>query len=110
MKGLVLFTDVFAAILFIVGALPLLKREIEPNRWYGIRIRKAFASEENWYRINQYGARRLIFWSVAVLLGAAAGLFLPLSADGFLFWLYLGLPVLVALVSCLEVLVYASRL
>lgn len=43
---------------------PLVAHKIGPNRWYGFRFRESFSSEENWYRINEYGARRMIPWAL----------------------------------------------
>jgi len=37
------------------------------NCVYGFRIRKAFESEENWYILNRYGAKALMFWSVIIM-------------------------------------------
>jgi hypothetical protein len=33
---------------------------------------KAFESEENWYKINRYGAQRFIIWSVAIIISGIA--------------------------------------
>jgi uncharacterized membrane protein len=46
--------------------------KIPPNHLYGFRLKKAFESEQNWYAINQYGAKVLIVWSVVMI---AAGEF-----------------------------------
>ena len=47
-------------------AIPLLLGKVPPNRWYGIRVPAAFASRENWYAINAFGARRLLLFAVVV--------------------------------------------
>lgn len=70
-------SNVFVAILCIATSIPLLKGCIKRNSWYGIRIRKAFVSEENWKKINEYGARAIIRWSLLILL---AGLLLSIAA------------------------------
>ncbi len=54
-------------IILILVSIPLLLEKIKMNRFYGFRIRKAFESEENWYRINKYGAKALICWSVVMM-------------------------------------------
>lgn len=55
--------------LFLIGLCwPLKQRKIKPNRWYGFRFRESFLSNEHWYRINEYGARRLMPWG-ALLMG-----------------------------------------
>ena len=42
------------------------------NRFYGIRIAKAFVSESNWYAINAFGGRLLMAYGLALF---AFGLF-----------------------------------
>ena len=58
-------------ILIAVISVPLLLRMVKPNHWYGVRVPAAFVSEENWYAVNEFGAKRLLGLSVAL---AALGL------------------------------------
>ena len=67
------------SILFISLSIPLVKRKIKMNHLYGVRIPKAFESEENWYKINAYGGKRLIAWSSLLLLIGIAAFFIPLD-------------------------------
>jgi SdpI/YfhL protein family len=54
--------------LILIGvSIPLFLGKIKMNCVYGFRIRKAFESEENWYRINRYGAKALMGWSVIIV-------------------------------------------
>lgn len=52
--------NIMPGILFIALSIPLLKGKIPKNQLYGFRIQKAFASDDNWYAINKYGAKQLI--------------------------------------------------
>ena len=52
--------NVFSGIVFIAFSIPLVKRRVKMNYLYGFRIPKAFESEENWYGINEYGAKQMI--------------------------------------------------
>ena len=94
--------------LIIVLAIPLVQRKVRMNRWYGIRIKKAFASDENWYRINAYGGKRLVLWALVLAAIGIVTFFLPLQ--------HRALPVLLAcaplilLVPCLEILAFAKKL
>ena len=55
-----------------LASLPLLFGRIRPNHFYGIRIREAFSSEQNWYRINVFGARCFLRFALTILtLGIA---------------------------------------
>ncbi len=84
-------------------AIPLVLRKVPMNRWYGIRLRKAFASERNWYEINAYGGKAIFWYGVALMaLGWFGREWMPpatsLWAVGFLALPLLAVvPVLVAI-------------
>ena len=47
--------------LLLIGiSIPLIKRSIQMNQYYGVRTPEAFKSEENWYEINSYGGKQLL--------------------------------------------------
>src|SRR5208283_2008097 len=48
-------------------SIPLILRKIPMNHAYGIRIRKAFASQRNWYEINVYGGKLLLVFGIFLL-------------------------------------------
>jgi len=66
---------ILTALLLIAFSIPLALGSIKMNPLYGVRIKKAFESEENWYKINKYGGRRLIFWSIVLICISIASLF-----------------------------------
>jgi hypothetical protein len=53
--------------ILIAVSIPVYLGKIRMNCYYGFRIRKAFESEENWYTINRYGAKALMYWSVVIM-------------------------------------------
>jgi len=55
------------AILIVVG-LPLARRNVPPNRWYGVRIRATFADPEVWYEANATAGRDMIRLGIAVMV------------------------------------------
>ncbi len=63
-------------IILILVSVPLHLEKIKMNRFYGFRIRKAFESEENWYRINKYGAKALMCWSLVIMMMGILCLFI----------------------------------
>jgi uncharacterized membrane protein len=80
-------------------SVPLLFDLVPPNRFYGIRLRASFASEQSWYAINRFGGKRFLLFSAEVmLLGFVCRAFpdapfwLPISFL-FLTLLFLGLAV-----------------
>ncbi len=48
-------------------SIPLILRKIPMNHAYGIRVRKAFVSESNWYEINAYGGKLLVVFGLFLL-------------------------------------------
>lgn len=49
-------------------AIPLILRKVPMNRYYGIRIPKAFQSDDNWYDINAYGGKVLLIYGLFLIL------------------------------------------
>ena len=101
---LVLFATVFIGI-----AVPLRNERIAMNRWYGIRFKQAFISDELWYDQNRYGARHIIWGGVVLLIDAVAMLFVPVGAGGIPLVVLLLFPVAVALVGALFTYQYGRR-
>ena len=81
-------SQVFVGALIIATCIPLREGKINMNRLYGIRFKKSYESEENWYKINRYGAQRLILWSkILIAIGIAIGIlaiFLPVGEKGII--------------------------
>lgn len=64
-------------LLLVVLALPLMRRRVPPNGWYGVRVDATFADEWVWYEANARSGRDLLFLgmvqvALALLLGALA--------------------------------------
>lgn len=59
-------------LLSVVVGLPLARRRIRPNRWYGLRIPATFADEHVWYEANAVTGRDLTLSGGALLLLALA--------------------------------------
>ena len=49
-------------------SLPLVYRTVPRNHFYGIRVRKAFASEENWYDLNEYGGKLFLLFGLCLIV------------------------------------------
>ena len=56
-------TNLSTGILFIMLSIPLAHGKIPMNSFYGFRIQKALSSDENWYKINEYGGKQMLKWS-----------------------------------------------
>jgi hypothetical protein len=77
---------------------------IGPNPFLGVRIAKAFESDENWYRINHYVAKQVLVWGIfIVLLGIFC--FLPLPENSC-FYIILALPLIAAIPPVIMIMRY----
>jgi SdpI/YhfL family protein len=100
-----------AVALVAVGAvmfatcLPLIKRKVPMNYFYGIRVREAFKSKERWLDINAYGGRQLAVWSLPIVITGLLGLLLPTH----LVFIYIPIAIGVILLSTLVPLVQTMR-
>ncbi|HVU16104.1 MAG TPA: SdpI family protein [Candidatus Didemnitutus sp.] len=72
----VVIVHLIAAVLAIAAAVPLIRRKVKMNDWYGVRIPASFASEDAWFDINHYGGRLLLFWGLTIAGTATVGAFL----------------------------------
>lgn len=68
MRDQVLFAGV--GLVSIVVGLPLARRIVRPNRWYGLRVPATFADEHVWYEANAVAGRDLMRLGAALLLVA----------------------------------------
>ncbi|HTQ29965.1 MAG TPA: SdpI family protein [Opitutaceae bacterium] len=69
-------THLLVGLMTVAVSLPLVKRKIKMNRWYGIRIPAAFESEQRWFEINAYGGRLLLRGGSLIALAAVPEFFL----------------------------------
>lgn len=102
--------SIVAGLIFILVSIPLVKRRIKPNQGYGFRIAKAFESEENWYRINEYGGRQMIKWSAVIILVGVVALFIPLGPEDQALALLFGMAPVLALIPAIQTILWARRL
>jgi uncharacterized membrane protein len=74
--GMMLFLC-FANLLLITLALPMITRQLKPNRWYGFRARKALSDERIWYEINAYAGWRQLGVGIINILTLVGLFFIP---------------------------------
>ncbi len=106
-------SNIGTALLIIAFSIPLILRKVKMNRLYGVRIRKSFESEENWFALNVYGGKQMVLWSVPILLAGVLCFFIPFteeSADVMSLLLVVA-PISVSLaVAVTKIMIYAKRL
>lgn len=71
-------------LLIAASSIPLVRGRIPPNRFYGVRFRECYQSDEAWFAINRFGGKHLLLWSVPTVLLGIAAFFLPLRSHPLL--------------------------
>jgi uncharacterized membrane protein len=100
----------FTGALFILISLPLLKDKIKMNRLYGIRIQKSFESEENWYKINRFGARELIKVGYTLTAAGFVVLFIDFNYNNAVIIIISLLPAIILIFPVYRILRYVKKL
>jgi len=100
---------ILTAFILIGISIPLVKGEISMNKFYGIRFKKSYDSDENWYKINKYGGQQLIKWCIPLALFGAISFFLPLEKSPILFLISLCAP-LIIVVPVITSYLYSRKL
>jgi hypothetical protein len=59
---------VAVGVLVMCSSVPLIRRKVGMNAWYGVRIPQSFESQERWFEINAYGG-----WLILAVGAAIAG-------------------------------------
>ena len=101
---------VLGGALIIAVCVPLLKDQIKPNALYGIRLAKSFESDENWYKMNRFGARQMIMGAAAMMVCGLVAFFLPLHNNPILSAVVAFVPLLLLLVPALQIYRYSKTL
>ena len=76
-------TFVASGAVLIGFAVPLIRRRVAPNWWYGVRVRATFADEWVWYEANAASGRDLLAVGVLLVVLASTLPFAGLSEDAF---------------------------
>ncbi len=97
--------------IFILFSIPFIMRKIKMNDVYGFRFSKAFESEENWYDINEYGAKKMLGWSIFTLLSGLIAFFINFDEKSILPMLWVGIPItLTTVVPIVQTIYHSKRL
>ena len=106
--GLIVY--VILGALFTILLIPLLLGKVKMNHIYGIPLTESYKSDENWYKINKFAARRLILWSLTlIVLGVIILVFAPIN-NYILFIGAIILPGALFAIPMLDIYGYAKKL
>jgi SdpI/YfhL protein family len=94
----------------VLVSLPLVMRLVPMNRFYGVRVREAFASRRNWYEINAYGGRLLLAFGLFLIAFAYLGNDFAPPPTSLWAPVFLLIPLLALIPVLARIRVYARRL
>lgn len=80
---ILLATYVIVGVIFIVVAVPLIKRWVKPNFFYGFRLPQTMANADLWYEVNSYSGKLLAGVGVATILAALLCYALNFGRDSY---------------------------
>ncbi len=96
-------------LLSVVLAIPLARGKVRRNALYGVRFPESFQSDEAWFAINRFGGRRLIVWSIPIVLIGIVSFFLPLQSHTWLTVVLGFAPLIFLLLPVVEAWRFARR-
>ena len=102
-------SNCIVGILMIIVCIPLKKGIVKMNMLYGIRFEKSFESEENWYKINEYGAKRFILWALPLFILGICAFLIPFDNE-ILILIFAFAPLVIILIPTVESYYYAKNL
>jgi hypothetical protein len=80
------------------------------NYWYGVRFKKSFESDENWYKINKYGSQQLIKWSYLLIGIGIITFFIPFKNNETFIIIFSLVPVFIIIPPVIKTYRYARKL
>ncbi|HEV7299779.1 MAG TPA: SdpI family protein [Tepidisphaeraceae bacterium] len=96
-------------LLCIALAIPLVRGHVGRNAFYGVRFPQSFQSDDAWVAINRFGGKRLVVWSIPLMLIGLVAFFLPLQSNTSLTLLFGFAPLIFVLMPVFEAWRFAKQ-
>jgi uncharacterized membrane protein len=77
LKTIILCELVPLGLLMAALGMPLMRRKIAPNSWYGFRVRRTLEDPKVWYDANEFTGRCLIRLGIGISLFSLALYYIP---------------------------------
>jgi hypothetical protein len=100
-QSLLFLLPVVIGCVIIATSIPLARRKIGRNPWYGFRTKRTLSSDEIWYSVNENVAKKSIYIGIVNIVFGLGAIALSLPPYRTLFFITLGLPLVSALSMCL---------
>jgi hypothetical protein len=91
-------------------AIPLVLRKVPRNRYYGIRLPKAFESDRYWYEINAYGGKIFLVYGLLLTVFGITSQGLAPSPTSIWMAVFIVGPLLVMFPLLMLINAYAKRM
>jgi len=102
-------TNLLCGLLFVALGIPMAKRKVPMNHFYGARFPQSFKSKEAWYAINEYSGRLLVRWAIVLALLGVLAFFVPFDRSGQWLEILFAFAPLTVLVLAVQTYLYARR-
>ncbi len=71
-------------LLMFIAGVPLWLCFVPVNSFYGVRLTSTMNTDERWYEVNALAGKKLVLWSVSILIAGIAGFYqLPRHQDDY---------------------------
>lgn len=107
---LLFVSNTLVGVLFLAVSIPLVKNWVTMNRFYGVRIKKAYESEENWYKLNNFFGKRLLFWSIILICISISNYFITIDKNPVLYEIFALAPAIILIPPVIEIFIFAKKL
>lgn len=101
---------VIIGLILMAISIPLKNGKVAMNHFYGVRLKKSYASEKNWYLMNTYGGKQLLIWSAVLVVLGIIDFFIPFNGRELLIVLFAFLPVIVLMIPTYLIVRYSKTL
>jgi uncharacterized membrane protein len=82
--GFMLILTTGSALLVIALAIPMIRRKVKPNPYYGFRTPRLLKNPDLWYDANAYAGRWLVVYGLGVLVASIGLALVPnISPDTY---------------------------
>ena len=89
-----LITFFLAGLLFIGISIPLIKRKVKINSWYGIRLPQTMSNENVWYEVNAIMGKYLLVFGIIISGLSGYFFFNPLKDEFYMIYMLLAILII----------------
>lgn len=89
-----LITFLITGLIFSALSIPLIKRKVKINNWYGIRLPQTTKSESVWYEVNATMGKYLFVFGIIISVLSIYFYFYPLENEFFMIYLLLAILII----------------